>query len=747
MRAKDLNTIEIFLEKYSGGGYAEIGPNAQRAKYAKKAADAATQMTGGNQAAAANAIKAVNSDQEQQQKDREQQAEIDALAQKRAGDTVELDGEEVEVVSPAGDTSDGSKADEVTMRKPDGTVVSVSLRESVNKLIQLAGRARTDESRSQVRALAEKYLLPGETAVDRFLAKPLSEQLLALEHLDPPSVRTKVFEGAVPDNSSARMLNKILGDHFPVGDYGKQMEAYIALPVPSMLRDFWALEANEGPNACARWIVREYVKKFAPDSFKGDVKLNESRLVVEDDLEESVGFPNRKRGEEYINPHDESDIVLFEQLHLLPEIGNQFSSPEERDGVLDQFLKDHSPVFMINKPNRGLLGLYIVELSKDGKSEYYVKFVRNLIKVAGVLNSIPAGIKAPNHGGYVLNTAVARSENMPIKPSDVFSKEGPFTAEQIVKAIANRKDATSVNNEVVDQMVHAITQIANGVQPVIVNGAQYRELHEKYLNEFAGPLALKSGFVHNSEVLDSLFDSIDGNRADFDKVIFPSDVRGMLVDSYLTDGTTRIGISSKAKRGGGAAASIGGLAMMIDKHKNEKAFKESVINEYPDIIELIQTLHEKKAVEGLLWALRKFDLIDAGDEKIIKTMIKNVVKGEPEKNTEDILTDRLQGFIRAYKADDTNPKYSLAFHTLAATSRQLSAYAKQLPFTEAVKAILAHASVIQVYMSTKKKGNDLVVDPFHLVWPGDFSGEIALDTAKNFTGTEVRGKVNFKIRK
>jgi hypothetical protein len=289
MRAKDLRTLETFLSEYGmkGTGAPSYGMNApgdNLRRDAARAANAAKKIAPNNAGTIANTIKAVNQGKE----DDEQQAEIDALAQKSAGDTVELDGEEVEVVSPAGDTQGGSKADEVTMRKPDGTVVSVSLRESVNKLIQLAGRARTDESRSQVRALAEKYLLPGETAVDRFLAKPLSEQLLALEHLDPPSVRTKVFEGAVPDNSSARMLNKILGDHFPVGDYGKQMEAYIALPVPSMLRDFWALEANEGPDACARWIVREYVKKFAPDSFKGDVKLNESvKLNEYEDLEQA----------------------------------------------------------------------------------------------------------------------------------------------------------------------------------------------------------------------------------------------------------------------------------------------------------------------------------------------------------------------------------------------------------------------------------------------------------------------------
>jgi hypothetical protein len=280
MRARDLTTLEIFLAEYGSSGtgapsYGKVGANAT----AKKTMGYAKDLAGGRNGPGAAAASGAAQDQAQGAEIKKVQNTQDKIVgDAQEGDQLEVDGEQAEVVSAAGE---GDNPDVVVVRTASGKQhelpPDVALGESFRKLVKLAGKARTDESRRKVRQLIEQYVLPKPTATDRFLGRPLDQQLLMLENLDPPRSRKKITEGGVPDNSRGRALNKLLGDHFPVGDYGKQMEAYIALPVPSMLRDFWALEANEGANACARWIVREYIKKFAPDSLRDTVKLDEAR--------------------------------------------------------------------------------------------------------------------------------------------------------------------------------------------------------------------------------------------------------------------------------------------------------------------------------------------------------------------------------------------------------------------------------------------------------------------------------------
>jgi hypothetical protein len=75
-----------------------------------------------------------------------------------------------------------------------------------------------------------------------------------------------VSEGAVPDNSTVKTLREILSKPLLSGDLKGQMNAYVAIPDPSMIKDFRAARAMAGNEHDLRDIVRNYAKaKLHPD--------------------------------------------------------------------------------------------------------------------------------------------------------------------------------------------------------------------------------------------------------------------------------------------------------------------------------------------------------------------------------------------------------------------------------------------------------------------------------------------------
>jgi Cu-Zn family superoxide dismutase len=99
-----------------------------------------------------------------------------------------------------------------------------------------------------------------------------SESLIATDLL----LRTKKLAENVPNNNKIEIINDILSKPFPVGDLDLQFKAYLALPIPKMMTDFSKLKSAMGPEACARDIVRHYVKFRFPKSELEKVNLNES---------------------------------------------------------------------------------------------------------------------------------------------------------------------------------------------------------------------------------------------------------------------------------------------------------------------------------------------------------------------------------------------------------------------------------------------------------------------------------------
>ena len=463
-------------------------------------------------------------------------------------------------------------------------------------------------------------------------------------------------------------------------------------------------------------------------------------------LTESVGFPNRKNGDGFINPKDPADKAQFVELLLYPDGALKFEEPDQRDGFMSDFESQVTgKVFYIDKPNSSMLGLYIVHMLTADGDEYYVRYIKSTANPAGVLTAIPANLKSAGHGGYAFGSATAQKERYSIKPSNVFKTDASLSPEQIPAAIASVTDGIPADLQ--KQMVDYLTALAAGnKESVIEGGEQYRSAHENYTGEFAAPIAIIRGITDNMDVQNRAEQMLLGGQKFANcKIVFPMGVSTMLVDSFVeAPNGRRVGVSSKAKTGSGAAASLEGLYKTIQDQNDNPAFQDT-LKKYPQVIDFINTVVENSAIDGYLMMLRQQEIINQQEDQLLRNMIVNTKQGRGQENTFEMLTPALQSVVQTYGADTDNPRYNIVFHVTAGLARQLGTKLGEMPITEAVKDILNYSTMVQIYAGTSKAGADIKLNSFKMVWPPEYDGIVKVDTAKNFTGTEIRGKISFKL--
>ena len=112
-------------------------------------------------------------------------------------------------------------------------------------------------------------------------SKKLSKVAKGFQHPNksgkPVKVKeVKVAENTVPDNTTTRMIKKLLSDEMPAWDLKKQMNAYFIVPDPQMISDFRARRSEEGDNVCLRNIFVNYMKQQLDPSILNTVNLKES---------------------------------------------------------------------------------------------------------------------------------------------------------------------------------------------------------------------------------------------------------------------------------------------------------------------------------------------------------------------------------------------------------------------------------------------------------------------------------------
>lgn len=461
-------------------------------------------------------------------------------------------------------------------------------------------------------------------------------------------------------------------------------------------------------------------------------------------LSESRGFAARKLGDEFVDPQNPGDLATFQGLTLIPENAVAYDSQEEFHKAYNRWLtrsSKNSTVYEINKFRSVIRAAMVVNLQTSRGMERFVLFTLDNKTPEGKITSIPPHVVAPNHGGYVLNRATSLSERAGVKPSDVLHTRKQYKISEVSALLDGARN--TAGDLVVDQMQSYLTALASkkGNNFVIKDGAKYASLHQKYLGEWAAPIALITSAFEPKHNITLIQDNmLDGEPLRLGKVEYNQNPTDTLYDSSVVVKGSRVHISSKAHKGGGAAASLKGIHETIQKNlsKFDPNFWRS--KKHKQFRKIVDDIILKSAPDGVLELAVEQGIIPATEPpKVTKLINDSSAKVSFHRD--------VRALMAGYAANEKHPQYNAGKHALAAIAKSLCDELNAQDYTTVAKAILSMSNIVQMSFIANVQGKDLIAKGFDLIWPAKFEGNIYFYSGKNFSATEIKGKLGFKISK
>ena len=463
-------------------------------------------------------------------------------------------------------------------------------------------------------------------------------------------------------------------------------------------------------------------------------------------INESRGFIARSPGDQFIDPTNSEDIATFQGLTLIPDPYTNHKTAFESS---DEFIKIYNDwknntdgtVFEINRPNKSICAAMIINMDTQRGLEHYVLFTRDNGNLTSKLTNIPANL-IPNQGGYVLNKGSSLSERSGLKPSDIIKSTKIVSIDQVAELLnAGRESAGDI---AVDQMQDYLNALAdgNGDNFIIKNSADNIRLHQKYLGEWAAPIALITDQFEPKGQLEKIEEHMTGGESIRNgKISFNTNPSEALFDSAVLIGNQhQILISSKAKTGG-AAASLQGLYDIITKEDNTLPtgfWSQPKAEKFKKIITEIMS---KSSIAGILDVSIEEGLIDIADKNAILAGLQY----DRNKTGNFKPTKTLSDYMDDYAANINHPQYSQTKHALSAIASKLCKKLNDENYTSIIKQLLNHANVVQMYFNASVSGKDIICKGFKLIWPAKFDGQIKFHSGKAFSATSIKGRIGFKI--
>lgn len=453
---------------------------------------------------------------------------------------------------------------------------------------------------------------------------------------------------------------------------------------------------------------------------------------------------------------DGESIELYDVL-FFPAEGGKYPDDDQSNGkdkvqaVIADWLKtsDVAPADfkMVNAQGGNRAAAISVWKKADGDHIAFGRYATNIRPGA-------LGIQWPNtqfakETGYSSDDKVTQSENFQLKPSDLFTEE-PVSLTQLLKTVNNLPETLPEDlREIIPAMLNAV---ARGEETYVPDAAKHRAVIEKYVGEYASVVALLSGNFLTGAVDDVEQQVLQPQGASWNDMVlarFPVGTTNALVDSYITtkDRSAWIAVSSKAGRGGGAAASLASVARILSEKRNQ--FDPKLLRKNAKLIQGINLLADSPAKEGIYKTGKLYEFVNDNDIKVIEYLIKSFDKSEK------MLTGNLKKIARGYPGGGPDvlqktimhPNYNLGYRLLAGLARKVAEHLNEMDPTTLFAAALAKSSMVQVYAKTRMKGDALAFVEFNCVYPPTFEGTVEFDARTNFFSTDKpKGKMTFKLK-
>ena len=447
--------------------------------------------------------------------------------------------------------------------------------------------------------------------------------------------------------------------------------------------------------------------------------------ISELDLQEAKGFFGRKPGDPYV--HTSGITAEFKDIVAVPTPKQGvFASAEQRDAWIKNFetkvLKDK--IQWVNQPRNNLAIAIATLQTSDGDQIVWGRYINT---TQGVLTGKWDNKEIPV--GWKLNTASAQKLSVGYDPQTLVAVGTSFA--NIDQAILTIKGKIK-GVEYQKQLTQALDALRQGQLPVFKDMASQMPALRDYFGEIVTPVALASGAIGGDaelarkEILKTPWAKC--------KVRWPMSKTHNLVDSVFQSARgIDLGISSKG--GAGAKASAKNIYDAIEKARNTSP---QLVKTYKQVVSMINIINTLSAVDAPLELGVTFGIIDARAAVDCRNMINVGTNKLPSKYAK---------ICSNYAADTTNKNYNAGLHLLSSVAKHVADRLNRMPkMSEGIQAFMNQASIVQIYLDMKVKGQDAVVTGFRSVYPPNFEGTMIIDAGKSYYATQKPSKFAFGFK-
>jgi hypothetical protein len=455
--------------------------------------------------------------------------------------------------------------------------------------------------------------------------------------------------------------------------------------------------------------------------------------LIENHLDEGVGLANRRPGERFANP--EGDELIFKDLSFYPKQG-AYDSPEALNAAIGEVAAAMGTtpemIHWANEP-RGALAFGLAQFDNNGKMYYLGRYMKN-ISPNRAQNSFPNDLP----GGFKYQSKVAKKEASGYKPSDILTQFQNNTPKTILAQVKAK-----FGNDSDEARATEIFMASSGENVEIPKGNMNPDAFSNYFCELLQPMALVMGkrVRGNAREAEQIF--FKGSGYSTATISFNPGVSGELYDSLLVNPEGKqIKVSSKAKDG--ANASVINILKSV-KELSETPAGKKLLTKYADTISILEIINDGKHIDGPLNLAVLFKMITPAE----KEQVKSLARLGPEDDIigAGILSPKLEKMYQGRKAKDPTKIIPIE-HMLSAIAYPVADYVnKNTDFGKAASEILNNSALVQMYTTTRVKGDVIVLESFNAVYPSNVITGVLMKADKSYYSTGGKGNLVFKILK
>jgi len=449
-------------------------------------------------------------------------------------------------------------------------------------------------------------------------------------------------------------------------------------------------------------------------------------------LTEAKGLFGRLPGDKFV--HTDGREAEFQRVDFYPDPDqSQFESPDERDQAIKNYETEiQTKIEWVNRPTNASLAFAVAVL--NNREGGVILWGRYLQKTKHDMLGTWSNKEVP--AGWDLATKGAKKLQAGYDPQNLIKTENVFmTTAQVIDTVG--KNAPT---EVASIFTDILYGLATGQPRTKFPGmADQMEALRDYFGEIMQPLALEGGVI-KGQAEDARRVLADGADWSSCKMMWPMSMNAALCDSFLiAPNGQEIGISSKG--GSGAKASAKNLH---DAYlKAEKEGNTELIESAKYAITVVKVIAENSAKDGPI-ELGKLLKIPGVDDQLSAEITNYINTG---KRDFEGISQASANLLSGFKVNNDVKGFNTGYAIMAAVAKTVAKEINKNPeFTKGALALLNQSSIIQVYTSMVKQGDDAVLKDFRAVYPPNFEGQILVDGGKNYYSSRIQGKLAFGFK-